>query len=125
MARQFLPALRGVFGDWAYYICLMSLADIGARVKFADQIHQSKALSDLIQRKLKDARADDIAAYLKSTLSASSARSWSLSTAATQRGTSSTRSSPNTKTSKLVRCRQTRWRAWASSASPVTKTFSP
>ena len=66
MARQFLPALRGVFGDWAYYTCLMSLADIAARVKFADQIHQSKALSDLIQRKLKDARADDIAAYLKS-----------------------------------------------------------
>lgn len=66
MARHFLPALRGLFGDWAYYSCLMSLKELSTRVKFADQIHQSKALSDLIQRKLKDERADDIATYLKS-----------------------------------------------------------
>ena len=66
MKRHFLPALRGLFGDWAYYSCLISLKELAARVKFADQIHESKALSDLIQRKLKDERADDIAAYLKS-----------------------------------------------------------
>jgi len=64
MKRHFLPALRGLFGDWAYYSCLISLKELATRVKFADQIHASKALSDLIQRKLKDERADDIAAYL-------------------------------------------------------------
>lgn len=66
MTRQFLPALRGVFGEWAYYCCLMSLSDVAARVSFADRIHRSKALSDLIQRKLKDKRADEISKYLKS-----------------------------------------------------------
>ncbi|MES3150933.1 DGQHR domain-containing protein [Sphingomonas faeni] len=66
MVRHFLPALRGVFGDWAYYSCLMSLRELSARVSFADQIHHSKALSELIQRKLKDERADDISKYLKS-----------------------------------------------------------
>lgn len=66
MARHFLPALRGLFGDWAYYSCLMSLKELSSRVQFANQIHKSKALSDLIQRKLKDERANDIEAYLKS-----------------------------------------------------------
>jgi DNA sulfur modification protein DndB len=47
MKRHFLPALRGLFGDWAYYSCLISLKELATRVKFADQIHQSKALSDL------------------------------------------------------------------------------
>ncbi len=66
MARHFLPALRGLFGNWAYYTCLMSLKELATRVQFADQIHKSKALSELIQRKLKDERANDIASYLKS-----------------------------------------------------------
>lgn len=62
-----LPALRGNMGDWIYYSCLMSLRDIADRVHYAEDIHNSAALSDLIQRSLEGPRARHIAAYLKST----------------------------------------------------------
>jgi DNA sulfur modification protein DndB len=65
MKRQFLPALRGIFGDWAYYSCLMSLSELSARVTFAKEIHKSKGLSALIQRELKRTRAKEIAEYLQ------------------------------------------------------------
>ncbi|MER8852841.1 DGQHR domain-containing protein [Mesorhizobium australicum] len=66
MATQplILPALRGYFGDWVYYSCLIPVPEIAARVKFATEIHQNKALSDLIQRTLQGTRARHIAAYL-------------------------------------------------------------
>lgn len=64
-----LPALRGTFGDWTYYSALLPLADFATRVSFADEIHKSKSLSDMIQRALKGgqggSRAKDIASYLK------------------------------------------------------------
>lgn len=60
-----LPALRGIMGDWVYYSCLMDLAELSARVRYASEIHKSKALSDMIQRKLKTSRSSEIAAYLK------------------------------------------------------------
>lgn len=59
-----MPALRGTFGDWTYYSCLMPLRDLATRVSYADDIHESKALSELIQRTLEGTRADHIAAYL-------------------------------------------------------------
>lgn len=65
MTRRYLPSLRGRFGDWAYYSCLMSLRELGERVSFAVDIHTSKALSDLIQRELRKGRSNDIATYLK------------------------------------------------------------
>jgi len=65
MKRRFLPALRGIFGDWAYYSCLMSLTELSARVTFAKEIHKSKELSALIQRELKRTRAKEIAEYLQ------------------------------------------------------------
>lgn len=70
MAKQLplvLPSLRGNFGDWIYYSCLMPLAEIGARVSYADEVHESKALSDLIQRVLEGPRAAHIAAYVEAT----------------------------------------------------------
>lgn len=64
-----LPALCGSFGDWTYYSALLPLADLAARVSFADEIHTNKALSDLIQRSLKGGhtggRAKEIASYLR------------------------------------------------------------
>ena len=64
-----LPALRGHFGDWTYYSALLPLSTIAARVSFADEIHKSKALSELIQRSLKGgkggSRSKDIAQYLR------------------------------------------------------------
>lgn len=65
MKRRYLPALRGIFGDWAYYSCVMSLREVADRVSFADEIHKSKELSKLIQRELRTSRTGDIANYLE------------------------------------------------------------
>lgn len=65
MTREYLPALRAVFGDWAYYSCLMKLSDVAKRVSFAKEIHQNKSLSDLIQRELKEGRGNEISSYLR------------------------------------------------------------
>ncbi|WP_372972204.1 DGQHR domain-containing protein [Marinobacter sp.] len=60
-----LPALRGVMGNWVYYSCLMRLDEIAERVRFADEVHSNKLLSDMIQRQLKRGRGDQIADYLE------------------------------------------------------------
>lgn len=60
-----LPALRGVMGDWVYYSCLMSMGELSARVDYAEEVHESNALSDMIQRQLKRGRGSQIAQYLK------------------------------------------------------------
>lgn len=65
LAKLVLPALRGVMGDWVYYSCLMDIGELSARVSYADEIHKSEALSDMIQRHLKRGRSTQIADYLK------------------------------------------------------------
>lgn len=68
MARPLtLPALRGSFGDWIFYACLMPVVELGNRVEYAEDIHKDKALSDLIQRSLEGPRARHIADYLAQT----------------------------------------------------------
>ncbi len=62
--RYYLPALRGRFGDWAYYSTLMPLNQVETRVDYADVIHVKRNLSDMIQRELKAGRAREIADYL-------------------------------------------------------------
>lgn len=62
--RHYIPALRGRFGDWAYYSTLMPLNQVAARVDYADVIHVKKNLSDMIQRELKAGRAREIADYI-------------------------------------------------------------
>jgi DNA sulfur modification protein DndB len=62
--RNYYPALRGNFGDWTYYTCLMSAKEIAKRIDFANEIHPSKGLSTLIQRELKKSRGSEIAEYL-------------------------------------------------------------
>ena len=62
--RQYYPALRGFFGDWVFYSCLMSMKDVVARVSYAAAIHNSGKLSEMIQRELKGPRSLDIAEYL-------------------------------------------------------------
>lgn len=59
-----LPCLRSTFGDWIYYTCTIPLAEVVKRVRFADEVHKSKALSDLIQRRLSGERAARISDYL-------------------------------------------------------------
>lgn len=60
-----LPALRGLMGNWVYYSCLMSLDEIANRVGYADEIHKSKELSDMIQRSLEEVRSEQIANYIE------------------------------------------------------------
>lgn len=61
-----LPALRGAFGDWIYYSCVMELSEVASRVNYAQEIHPDEALSQLIQRSLEGTRARYIASYLSS-----------------------------------------------------------
>jgi DNA sulfur modification protein DndB len=67
MKPLIVPALRGSFGDWVYYSCVMELSEVGARVDYAHEIHPDEALSQLIQRSLEGSRARHIADYLEST----------------------------------------------------------
>jgi DNA sulfur modification protein DndB len=60
-----LPCLRGNLGKWIYYSCLMPMSELAARVSYAEEIHTSQALSDLIQRSLEGKRAEHIATYLR------------------------------------------------------------
>lgn len=62
-----LPALRGIIGDWVYYTCLVPISEIASRVEYAQDIHQSKELSEMIQRSLEGKRAEDISLYLEKT----------------------------------------------------------
>ena len=59
-----LPALRGMMGDWVYYCCLVDLQTLASRVRYADELHKSVRLSEMIQRQLKEARSKEIANYL-------------------------------------------------------------
>ena len=58
-----LPALRGRMGDWVYYTALMKVDQVVQRVALAPDVHQSKGLSDMIQRAL-TTNAHRIAEYL-------------------------------------------------------------
>ncbi len=59
-----LPALRGIMGDWVFYSCLMNMREINDRVRYAEEVHSNKQLSDMIQRQLKQGRSAQIAQYL-------------------------------------------------------------
>lgn len=61
----YLPAIRGVIGDWTYYSCLMTFQEAAERIDFAKKLHKSKRLSEFIQRELQKGRAKDITTYLK------------------------------------------------------------
>lgn len=63
--KLWLPALRGLFGDWVFYTCLMPLREIASRVDYAKVLHKSNRLSEMIQRELEEGRAEEIATYLQ------------------------------------------------------------
>lgn len=60
----YLPALRAKMGDWIYYISFMKMKEIAARVDFAEDIHESKSLNDLLQRAV-TSRTSEIVRYLQ------------------------------------------------------------
>ena len=59
-----LPALKAQMGDWNYYITFMRMADIADRVSTVEDIHTSKSLRELLQRRL-TGRTKEIKEYLK------------------------------------------------------------
>ena len=58
-----LPALKGIIGDWVYYVTLLPFREVRNRVRRNDEIHETKELQDWLQRKLTN-RSDNIAEYL-------------------------------------------------------------
>lgn len=62
--KYMFPCLRGAFGKWVTYTCLMQLKDIAELVNYAKEIHKSKNLSKMIQRALKEEREKEIGKYL-------------------------------------------------------------
>ena len=64
MKKLYLPSLKGIMGDWVYYPTLMKLKDIAERVKIAEEIYQSKILSEMVQREIKRKRGKEIKDYL-------------------------------------------------------------
>jgi DNA sulfur modification protein DndB len=60
-----IPGLRGFFGDWVYYSCLITLDQLAARVEYAEQLHSNRKLSQWIQRSLEESRGIEIAHYLE------------------------------------------------------------
>ena len=58
-----LPALKGIIGDWFYYVTLLPFREVRNRVRRNDEIHETKELQDWLQRQLTD-RSDVIAEYL-------------------------------------------------------------
>ena len=57
------PAIKGVMGDWTYYVSSMTYKQIEHYVKRPDEIYESKQLSDMIQRRL-SSRYQGILDYL-------------------------------------------------------------
>lgn len=59
------PALRGLLGDWAYFVVTMPFSEVALRVSRANEIHPSRSLGDMIQREL-GKRVKGISNYLES-----------------------------------------------------------
>jgi DNA sulfur modification protein DndB len=62
--RRYIPALKGRFGDWAYYTCIMRVSEVVKRVTYAEELYGNPALSAMVQRALKGPRSNRIAQYL-------------------------------------------------------------
>ncbi|WP_318508100.1 DGQHR domain-containing protein [Photobacterium leiognathi] len=68
MKNIMIPCLKGKIGSWYTYTSLMTFEDIDRLISFADDLHQIKKLSDMIQRDIEDNRAEDIADYINSNI---------------------------------------------------------
>ena len=59
-----LPCLRGIQGDWVYYLALMTAKQIYEWIEPVKNIRESEVLHDVLQRDLKRMRKDSISKYL-------------------------------------------------------------
>ena len=62
--KTYIPAFKAKVGDWDYYICNMTYAEVARAVNFAFELGANKDLSSLIQRGLHK-RAGEITRYLQ------------------------------------------------------------
>ncbi len=62
--KLLLPALKGLMGDWTYYVAVMRLQDVAERIKPVAEIHKTETLSKLIQRQLQEGHSKAIKDYL-------------------------------------------------------------
>ena len=62
-SKLLLPSLRATFGDWIYYVSVMSAKDVAERVKCAEVVHKHKSLNEMLQRQITK-RSSNIAEYL-------------------------------------------------------------
>jgi DNA sulfur modification protein DndB len=60
-----IPAMRGVIGNWVYYVTLLPFSEVSSRIRKTEEIHSSVLLREMIQRALTP-RSKNIAAYLQS-----------------------------------------------------------
>ena len=60
-----IPAMRGVMGDWIYYVTLLPFQEVSNRIRETNEIHKSRLLREMIQRVLTP-RSKTIAEYIKS-----------------------------------------------------------
>lgn len=63
-SKIMLPAIRSHIGDWTFYSTTMRLADVASHVKAPNEVHESRKLSDWIQREVIDSHAKMIAEYI-------------------------------------------------------------
>ena len=47
-----IPAMRGVIGNWIYYVALLPFSEVSSRIKKTEEIHSSVLLRQMIQRAL-------------------------------------------------------------------------
>lgn len=63
--RSLFPALRCQMGERIYYSTFMTLRDVSELIRPTEELHNSKKLSQWIQRQLQEQHADAIAQYLR------------------------------------------------------------
>ena len=62
-SKTFVPAFKARVGDWEYYLCLMSYAQVAREINFAYELGGNKDLGTMIQRGIGD-RTEQITEYL-------------------------------------------------------------
>lgn len=62
-SKTFVPAFKAHVGEWEYYLCLMSYAQVAREISFAYELGVNKDLGSMIQRGI-GVRTSDIREYL-------------------------------------------------------------
>jgi DNA sulfur modification protein DndB len=64
MKTTHYPSVKGMIGDWTYYVTVMRVSDIVLYIQFAEQVCPNQDLDMMIQREV-SARSKQIAEYLR------------------------------------------------------------